>query len=335
MVWKKYPAFVALVGLLATLPATANERLCAELGSACVCSEPLNTNTVNGGQTWPGTVGNSITRFIDPDDSPNATECAGEAAGAAIANNTPGTIGVVPANTQPLPPGHSLTWVLRRQGGSIAHLRGPDVAEASDVTYCHRGYHRWDPTSPIPDNAFAPAGSNSQYKIGTVGGWDPEGAANPNQLGVSSGGTIGTRADGNWFNFPPDFKQLGRQAECVNNFCRFEICIDLLPSGQAYARFRQVVLPPSPNAGVVHAYEKPPAQRLRSSISYAQANDVMDWYAQIYNGTPLRYATHAIMAKRRPVNRTWWPGPACEVEGSCNGTPPPPPARPEAPVLLP
>ncbi len=316
----------------------ANERRCGELGSACICSEPLNTGTVDGGRPWPTQcpAASEGACRVDPDDSPSATECPGESYGsggqAVIALGTP-PITVTSAATQPLPSGNALTWVLTRASGDTAKITAPDVNEPPNTTYCSRSYQRWDAASPIPGSGTAVA--NSQYKLATIGGVDPNGNHNPVQTGAIQGGSIFTRFDGSWFNAPEDFQTMGNMSECVSNFCRFEMCIDFGADGIGRARFRKAVLPPG--TAKTYTVTKPAGTTARSVMKFSGGyNDPLQWYSQEIGGLTIRYATHVMVAKHAPVDGSWWIGAACEVEGGCSGSPqPPPPARPDPPVLLP
>lgn len=315
--------------LLATSPAGAGEKRCSDLGSDCICSEPLNTNTVDGGQSWAHDI------YLDPDDSPNATECEGETGdGKALTDVTQG-FRAVNVSGQPLPPGHSLSWVLRKDGGGVSVLRGPDIDEPSNTTYCNRSYQRWDPASAIPGAGSATA--NSQYKVSNMGGKDPNGNHNPFQLAVVQTGSIFVRADSNWFNCPVDFQGFSNgQQNCTNNFCRFETCLDHKINGKAQFRARLTYLAPHPQAGQSFVITKPECLIAQSRMTFQDANDPMGWYAQELSGPSIRYATHALTAKHTPQDSSWWPGPACEVEGGCSGAPPSPPlSPPEPPYLFP
>ena len=71
-------AFLAGAGLILDVSLVgAQEQRCTELGSDCLCSEPLNTNTVDGGKPWSGVGFNCAgsTCHEDPDDSPG--QCLG------------------------------------------------------------------------------------------------------------------------------------------------------------------------------------------------------------------------------------------------------------------
>jgi hypothetical protein len=268
-----------------------------------VCSEPLDANTANGGQPFLDQ------ERLDLDDSPDATECH---QGAESLYAAAKDFSAVPASEQPLPPGHSLGWVLRKEGGGVSFLAAPDIDEPSDTTYCQRTYQRWDPNAVLPIQS-----ANEQYKVMTSGGWDPEGNANPIQISTATG-QIGTRFDGSWFNSPVDFQTLGHVDECRNNFCRFELCWDHHADGIAQARFRMAVLAPNPNAGRTYEAVKPPGVNARTRSIFKDANWPLIWYTQLPSGAnATRFATHAIVAKRSPADSTWWPGPACEVEGGC------------------
>jgi hypothetical protein len=320
-----HSAFVALGAtaalLLVTSPAGASERRCGELGSNCVCSEPLNTPTHNGGRS-------SWTLAFDPDDSPDTSECAPTARGAESFCND----GLVPvsASGEPLPAGHSLTWVLKRTGGSICHIGHPDIHEAPDVSYCARAYRRWDQGSYIP----APGtGGNEQQKVLTIGGVDPNNLHNPVQNSSHDGGIIGTRFDSSWFETIPDFQSVGMMQDCQQNYCRFEICVDYRSTGKATARFRMTKLTGGPP--VEWFVTKPEGKTARASWDWiAGGGGGLAFYGQ-GPGRYINYNTHFLIGKTRPANSNFWLGAACEVEGGCNGAPPPPPPPAPEPVGTP
>jgi hypothetical protein len=221
--------------------------------------------------------------------------------------------------------------VVKEEGSAIGHLTAPDLFEAKSVTVCMRSYQRWDPASAIPDAGEATA--NSQYKIMTIGGLAPNNGHNPFQLGVNQGGGIYTRSDSAWYDcsVPPFWANVGQMQECQNNYCRFELCLDLPASGLLTARYRRTILAPSPQAGEVSVVVKPQCINARNEIDLQGGyNWVFDSYGQNLPGPSIRYFSHAIMAKHRPADPSFWPGPAYEIEGGGG----PPPEKPLPPMLL-
>src|SRR5262249_55466930 len=143
------------------------EKRCTELGSGCICGEPLDTATHDGGNaTWtPG-------EMYNPDDSPPATQCFPSTVDPTAELYCAAQFTPIPAATQPLPPGNTLSYVLQDDGSSVCHVDNPRIGafgtEAPDMTYCMRAYSRWDPNSPVPDTALG-----QQQKVLTLGGYYP------------------------------------------------------------------------------------------------------------------------------------------------------------------
>jgi hypothetical protein len=181
-----------------------------------------------------------------------------------------------------------------------------------------------------------PQSDLEQQKILTIGGVELPSGYITIQISMSAGGNVHTRFDGDYWNAIPDFQSLGNMSECINNFCRFEACMDVSAAGEGRARFRMTRLPPG--SGQVSVVSKPVGTVLHPSGINVQgvAGAGAAMYGQ--NGAPEGYNTynsHFIITKVRPENRSFWPGPACEVEGGCSGapTPTPTPAATPAPPM--
>lgn len=309
--WIEVPVFVAAVAALLATPASGAEELCTELGSDCICSEPFNGSTVDGGNPWPGlcTIG---TCRPDADDSPDATECVDWEV------NNGGTLGTISSAGQSLPSGHSLTWVLRgiQPGSTAMHHRFPQVNESPNVTVCSRSYQRFDPSAPQPSSDSS---VNAQYKVHSFGGLASDGSAMTFQISIKGGGGIHTRADSTYWDCPPSSDGLGHMNECRNNWCRFEVCLDYSSGGYLTVRHRKTELDPSPNAGRTMTVVKTQCTTPHSSLvvgSNATFNRAPSFYAQHLSGPAIRYASHAIMTKRRPMTSSYWIGAAAEIEGN-------------------
>jgi hypothetical protein len=128
------------------------------------------------------------------------------------------------------------------------------------------------------------------------------------------------------------------RADCVNNFCRFEVCIDYSAIGEGRARHRMTRI--SPAGGQQVTVFKPVGKALRpNGIDMSQLPTGWSLFGQALDngsgGNYITYNTHIMYGHVRPENRNFWIGPACEVEGGCGGAPPPPPAAvPESPSGL-
>jgi hypothetical protein len=256
-----------------------------------------------------------------------------------------------------LPAGHTLSFVLRDQGESIAHIMHPSIREIPGATVCLREYVRYDAASKMPgpftafgqpilasDGSFLrtcdnPSGCDQQQKLMTLSGEFPTEANSflTAQISIGQDGHIHSRFDGNMFLPPQDFQELGTiPANCVGNFCRLEICLDYSTLGEGRLRLRRTNVAPGSGQTTVN---KPVGTRCRradgvqqpgAACSTTSAPDLsgtnsvtaggLAMFAQYFN--PTRYNSHFIMTRVRPEDRNFWPGAACEVEGGCTGTPP-------------
>ena len=97
------------------MPSNAAEQRCTELGSSCSCSEPLNTTSYTADPNGDG-------RWINPSDSPPATQCEGElgSAGSWYRNTH-----AKPEPAQQMPAGSSVATVWRNSAsGGISRIIG-------------------------------------------------------------------------------------------------------------------------------------------------------------------------------------------------------------------
>ena len=331
----KWLAVVAWLSLFfAGAPAFAGtEQRCTGLGAQCICGEPLNTATHDGGNATftPG-------QMYNLDDSPPSKECfAGPNIG--YVQNDSGTPSdpsvelycgaqfiAVPTSALSgvVPPSNTLSYVLRDQGGGICHIMHPRLVEAPNMTYCLRAYSRWDAASPMPDEFNL----GQQQKIMTIAGFFPGWDYLTAQISLGDAGSLHTRFDGGMFAAPVDFQLLGSaRSDCTNNFCRFELCFDYSSVGEGRVRMRRTSV--APGSGQVTVF-KPVGTVTRPSGLDLQnvPGGGLAMYAQAM--TIIRDNTHFIVTRVRPENRDFWPGPACEVEGGCSGST----AIPGAPASL-
>ena len=131
---------VVLLALFPGIVSAGNEARCAELGAACICSEPMNTDTYD--VIVAGT-------HFGPSDT-TTKECAAEnQAGAIIADAVPGGVfsnRYTPINSgeaiTALPAAHTNTWVLQigMNAGQMS-TRFPTSAPSARIAY--RGYRYW------------------------------------------------------------------------------------------------------------------------------------------------------------------------------------------------
>jgi hypothetical protein len=224
---------------------------------------------------------------------------------------------------------------MMSQGHAICHINHFSIVEPGSFTYCARAYRRWDANSQFPDLL------DQQQKVLTIGGWI-NGPNGPDFLGIQistggtgeAGGKINTRFDGTAFDAPVDFQGLGNaKADCVNNFCRFELCLDKSEGGEGRARLRMTKV--APGSGQVTVF-KPIGRTLRPGPVDFNAPAGWSLFGEpgTSNGNYVAYSTHILYTRTRPEDRSFWIGPACEVEGGCGDAPPQPAATPMAPTSV-
>jgi len=316
-----FPTTLVIVACLllcfSGLALAGTEARCTGLGSACICGEPLNTNSHDGGNTsWP-------TGTMNFDDSPPSTDCYPSDHLSGVENYCSSGHNTVTAASQSafLPSGHSLSYVFHQFGtGGICHITHPAISEMPGMTYCIRAYRRYDAATTWPTD------SSMQQKVATIGGTligTTDQILNA-QISLDVNADIHTRFDGYLFDAPIDFQSLGNmQNDCVNNFCRFEICFDYSAQpgevGAGRVRLRKTRVAPASGQTTV---SKPIGNVLRpNGITFpgGDPNGLALYVQNIYAET---YNTHFMVVKQRPENRTFWIGPACEVEGGCGGANP-------------
>jgi len=306
-------AAVLSFGVLCGPAWAGTEARCTSLGANCLCGEPMNTSTHDGGNaTWttPGA--------FNLDDSPSASECGATRGAENYCASQ--LFAPTPAASEvgKLPAGHALSSVLHHVGAGICHLSHPPIVEAPDVTYCARAYRRWDATSQVPGDPSL----LQQQKVLTIGG-APAGTNDylNAQISLDSGGNLHTRFDGNLFDAPVDFSSLGTMTDCIGNYCRFEICVDYSSIGEGRVRLSRTKV--SPGDGTTKTVVKPVGNvRRPTGIDLTWVPGGVSLYAQ--NIIANSYNTHFLVSHVRPENRAFWIGPACEVEGGCGGVTPPP-----------
>src|SRR5262249_25388658 len=303
----------------------------------------MNTNTHDGGKDANLTGKNSWPQgYFNFDDSPISTECFpsnGRVTGAEIYCEEGHNAASAASQAAYLPAGHSLSYVLHQWGtGGMCHVSHPGLNESPDETYCIRYYRRWDPGTEWPHPA---TGLDMQQKIATIGAAQDSNSNSVLNAQISlthngidnSVGVIHTRFDGYMFNsdggqFQNDIGDA--KTQCVNNFCRFEVCLDYRADGHGRVRHRRTGI--APGAGFGQQTNTAPFGDVavpKIQSFYGGPNGVslytQDMYAETYN-------THFIVTRIRPMDTAFWPGPACEVEGECSGAPPAP--FPSSPTLL-
>jgi hypothetical protein len=325
---------MSFIAALVAASAQADEQRCGQLGEACVCNEPLNTNTHGGGTNWSS--GN-----FNPSDSSAAKSC-GHNGIDGVTNGSMVPVGSVPFS---LPAGNRLQYVFRHQGFTNGKIEKDCTNQELGKTYCIRGYRRWG-NNPLGGSL---QGQN-QTKILDLGGYIPS-SSKYSTLQMSWGGDANGRQLNARFDQGPwncdmctDFLPipLDLASECRNNLCYFEECIDIQPNGTASMRYRARSL----GSGASHTKRIPTSgyssQAASGTVVYSTSDATCFkgmglWGENFSNGgSPDSWNSHMLFAST-PLNEGFWIGPACEVEGGCNGNPPPPPTvtPPVQPVLLP
>jgi hypothetical protein len=323
---------IFLAAFVLALQAGADERKCIELDASCVCNEPLNTNQHSRGTAWGSGV-------FDPTDSSAAKSCGSVDVPSSTA--TPIAAGTI---SSVLPAGHSLSYVLQVAGGASGQIYGDSWSVAGPgKTMCGRSYRRWTPDSGIPSDG---GDSQNQMKIITSGGfaswyepWQISWGGGSRALGSQNirfdtsfwPGGANLVSPASWAHaglagFRPD-------QNCINNFCRFEICVDWLADCTARARFRAV--PVSPGSGIVYGAERTGAGANCNALNMSNNGlSLINFWSSGFSQKTQN--SHAIQVNLSTLDTSYWPGAACEVEGGCSGSAPvPPPASiPSPPVLL-
>lgn len=312
--------FALAFTLTVVLQATAAEQRCDALGSACICSEPLSAT----GQDFANTGGHN------PPDS-TSKECNG---GSAFSTAI-GARSVTPIN---LPPGATATSVYEVKGNSGATiLNGNDLNSPGVARACWRAYQFMSANHPI---TCAPQTNCAcrRIKIMQVGGtplvlqaaWSKGEANNYSQANVwtSDGSKL---TGGNMDNVYGDIKQ----ADVLGKWYRTETCVagDLGKSNGRVDSIEYKMTIPETGQEQLRYLESLP-------VSGADTRFTGNMIANLFRNedcSPGRTHVAYGMVAYWSTDEDQWIGPAAEMEdGSINtGGAPPPPASPDAPILLP
>ena len=279
---------LAVLLLLVCFRATAEEQRCTELGSVCVCSEPLNVN-----QSWPADT------FIDPSDS-TTKPCPGQG------NNNKSVYlknGGASVSAFGFPSGSSVQWVLRVDGGGIANITGQDMA-FSVGTLCVRLYQRFSTDFPVPlDPMRAKLQELSEANLLHQMQWDP--------FDVDGRGRVEVVG----FDVSQNVPYTGQEvilSDCQSSWCRMEICIEKPDSSTFFAKARIVVL------------DTGKTMDFTSNTGNANTiNITTPWIGNLFrqnSSQGFRYVSYGMQAYW-PSGTGQWIGPASEIEGSGGGQP--------------
>jgi hypothetical protein len=323
---------MALIGLTGHgAPAYAVEQRCLDLGSNCDCAEALNTNVYvceNNQGGGPGSCSSGGTAFYhNPADS-TSKECAGEIGGGFAlwaGNYYPSSF--TPVAQTGMPPGNSVTWVLRQTGNNARIVsNNPDT---SIKRVCSRFYQRFSPDYQGTGEGACTNNKNIEnpaytaaYNYLTQGGGTP--GFSISYSGWSTGGG----------NITSSLDYMDHH-NCMSQWCRFEECVSS-GSGNIHDGTDITV-----EADIVGLNDGKHAHYGPRNIGNASGSYNFSWpYAGYRAGTcaGTREVSHVLDA-RWTSNTGIWIGPAVEVEGgaTAGGTssaPVPQPQPPQAPTLL-
>lgn len=323
-------AALAVAGLLVvaspSLAVGTAEQRCRDLGSSCMCSEPLDFDH------------SSIGILFDPPDT--------EGSGARECNNgnsvdTNGPNRTVLASTVGLA---GPTYVFRAEASKSGNMYDLN-RDFTNRTYCNRSYVRYSNGFPSPRQSpdyrvkgprFQKGGAHPGFETE----WAPWGYPNP-WFAMEPQGTFNTPFGGIASNgaLPRSGADI-RFSDCQQSWCRIEICFDHSANGDGRLTFRGRVVKLSDGSTQYHG----PSVSVGSSGQAQSGSNTFPamWFVQGIGGSNYGYYSHVMVAITNQVSPNFWIGGAVEIEGS-GGNPPPPPPPPEpepepeppaAPVLI-
>lgn len=277
------------------------EQRCSELGSACLCSEPLRFTSAG-----------RLVEMVDPPDSEGAgaKECAGGSAIDAEPSGMQLVDRVDNASNTDFPGPNPPAFVLKMT--SVANdadngwqVRGNQPTGVQNETICSRDYQRFGNDLPIAVEPMRIKMSESVLN----GRLNQDGIVmnGRGQFDVHDGDCTGTN----------NIQMAGRQS-----WIRHETCMDVGSSSYTI-RARVVVI----ETGVTDTITCGP-HPLSTPASYSEFL-IGNLHLQTAGNSAYfgsRYFTHAIQT-RLPLDSTFWPGPARELEVA-GGTSTPPPTTP-------
>lgn len=136
-----WPALAMLFALsLAAQPSLAQEQRCNELGGSCICSEPFNAGSFETYQC-------DRRSCMDPSDT-NAKECSGEFQhGYSWYGGDALEVVATPGTSESLPPGNTVDYVWRShdKGNKVHHVMHKGGVNASTRRICTRHYFKTSP----------------------------------------------------------------------------------------------------------------------------------------------------------------------------------------------
>ena len=317
-IWKAtltWAVALTATGLGATSAlAAAVEQRCTELGSACLCSEPLRY-----------TSGGTLLENVDPPDSEgaDAKECGApavdaEPTGMRLVNTVDNATGLdFPG---PNPPAYVLKMTsVTNDGDNSWYVYGDLPTNVRNETICSRNYQRFGNDLPIARDP------NMRIKLQEA---EVGGTLIQHEIQHYNQGNIGINYDCNQ-DGTVNVQMAGR-----SSWIRFESCYDVGTSSVT-TRLKATVVD-SGQSDQVSCGPKPIATPANFTL-YQIGNLFLQTQG---DGSVIgsRYVTHAIQT-RTPLDSSFWPGPASELESGGGGSPPPPPSptlgKPGQPTYVP
>lgn len=310
-------------------PAAAQEQRCNELGSNCLCSEPLQDTTTR-----------SIRDRHDFADSPDAKECKPYETSSSRVRTI---------NEFGMPAGNTVDRVLEipEDGASVNWIRGEESAPSSTKRMCVRYYATYDENfSGVGQNgAGCPSERNKMVQFGFQGanvqlqeavnpqGCHGPGTANPDYQPIYLTNTAISNyylrnASGDYATFDKCWKGTG--------WCRVEVCVagDIASGQNVYTEARMTML----SDGDVYSARQGNRTNMGNFGGGQTGADLYHGQGPI-GGLGGYYISHFMQASWSSDSGQWI-GAANEIESGGGGggvTPPPPPepTPPAAPTLLP
>jgi len=293
--------------------AVAGQKRCDELGSDCVCSEPLDNSDAYKPQVH------------DPSDS-TAKECG------SWNSNAPGQ----GTSSFPVrfPAGATVKRVLymATDKGGAAFVGGLEESRRNltNKTICIRSYRNYGVDHAPPGNVkIARIGDASRVSVAWQSAWEP---------GWEAGGNPDSRPSVSWIakfndtggvvdcNLPHmgNASEHVRFTDCQSHWCRFEICHDHnAATGEMAMRAQWVQVGGSKKMGSYAgpgSYGPYCAAAKAATATFVGNVEVMEF---VTTGPPPSaggsiYLSHAMMAIT-DYDPNFWIGPAYEIEGEVLG----------------
>lgn len=296
----------SLVMLLLFLDqAHSAEKLCDNLGTFCVCSEPLNSQ-----QVIPAAGGNA-NLGVNPTDS-TSKECNASFSGKAVyAENGGAAVAAFG-----FPAGNTLNYVWRIDSGGIASLDGNRM-NYSTGTVCTRIYQRFTDNFPDPLNPargklmeLSFEGSSPANRYMNQMQWDEDKAPSKIRMEI-----VGSSYGVDQLLIEDDpLKPNVKLPDCKNSWCRMEQCIDRYNDGRIVSRGRVVVV----NTGVT-------LTKVSSAGTMVGPKNLdVVWIGNMFRQSASqgsRYISHGMQAFWPQADGNAWIGKALEIETGTGTSP--------------